>query len=430
MNGITVRPMVAADLPELWAIFQEIIEAGDTYALDATTTAGDFQRYFCDRGGEQWVAERDGRVVGGYTLRANQPGRGSGVGTASYGVARAARGGSVGRRLGEHSLERAQAMGFAAMQFNLVVSTNVAAVRLWQSLGFRVLTRLPRAFQHARLGAVDALVMFRELRDNEVREDDGREDEALCGRAHAAVLRGFVDHGRAPTVLELSATLDVSPVQVEAALRRLHQGHGLVLHPPSAAAAAGSPEGSPKGSPAGSPDRPPGGSVAVWIAHPFSASPTATWVASQRGRGWWAPCMWCALGIAVLVKEDVTIHTRLGGESSEAQVVVRDGRLLTDERVVHFGLPARHAWDNVVHWCATVLPFARAEDVAPWSARHAIPRGDVVPLTQVLALAREWYGGHLREDWRKWSLDDARAIFERVGLRGEIWSVPTGEARF
>ena len=55
------------------------------------------------------------------------------------------------------------AMGLRAMQFNLVVSTNERAVRLWRKLGFSVVGTLPRAFCHLHLGYVDALVMFKEL---------------------------------------------------------------------------------------------------------------------------------------------------------------------------------------------------------------------------------------------------------------------------
>ena len=61
----------------------------------------------------------------------------------------------------EHSLQHARSRGFKAMQFNFVVSTNERAVRLWQSLGFETVGRLPRAFEHPRQGFVDALVMFR-----------------------------------------------------------------------------------------------------------------------------------------------------------------------------------------------------------------------------------------------------------------------------
>ena len=63
----------------------------------------------------------------------------------------------------EHSLLYAKRRGFRAMQFNLVVATNIRAIKLWQSLGFEILARLPGAFEHPLMGDVDALVMFRNL---------------------------------------------------------------------------------------------------------------------------------------------------------------------------------------------------------------------------------------------------------------------------
>ena len=62
-----------------------------------------------------------------------------------------------------HSIEHARARGFRAMQYNIVVSTNERAVRLWQAMGFAVVGRLPGAFAHPRHGDVDAFVMFRAL---------------------------------------------------------------------------------------------------------------------------------------------------------------------------------------------------------------------------------------------------------------------------
>jgi ribosomal protein S18 acetylase RimI-like enzyme len=78
-------------------------------------------------------------------------------------VSPAARGSGVGRRMGEHCLSEARRLGFRAMQFNFVVSTNEAAVRLWQQLGFQIVGTLPGAFRHSQLGFVDAYVMFRTL---------------------------------------------------------------------------------------------------------------------------------------------------------------------------------------------------------------------------------------------------------------------------
>jgi len=69
----------------------------------------------------------------------------------------------VARRMCEHSLERARELGFRAMQFNFVVSTNERAVGLWKSCGFATVGCLPKAFLHPQAGYVDALVMYREL---------------------------------------------------------------------------------------------------------------------------------------------------------------------------------------------------------------------------------------------------------------------------
>ena len=62
------------------------------------------------------------------------------------------------------TLTQTAAQGFAAMQFNFVVSTNADAVHLWQKAGFSVVGRLPGAFLHPHEGPVDALVMFQTLK--------------------------------------------------------------------------------------------------------------------------------------------------------------------------------------------------------------------------------------------------------------------------
>ena len=109
------------------------------------------------------VAEIDGRVVGTYILRANQPGPGSHVANAAFMVAPNAHGQGIGRAMGEHCLNEARRLGFRAMQFNFVVSTNESAIRLWQRLGFKNAGTLPDAFRHPEKGYVDVHVMFRSL---------------------------------------------------------------------------------------------------------------------------------------------------------------------------------------------------------------------------------------------------------------------------
>ena len=69
----------------------------------------------------------------------------------------------TGRALGEHVIEWARKSGFRAIQFNAVVETNEAAVKLWRSLGFEVLTTVPKAFDHPTHGYVGLLIMHRFL---------------------------------------------------------------------------------------------------------------------------------------------------------------------------------------------------------------------------------------------------------------------------
>jgi ribosomal protein S18 acetylase RimI-like enzyme len=96
-------------------------------------------------------------------LHPNQIGLGDHVANAGFLVDPGFRGRGVASAMCEHSLATARAAGYRAMQFNFVVSTNETAVRLWRRHGFEIVGRLPKAFRHATLGAVDALVMYRLL---------------------------------------------------------------------------------------------------------------------------------------------------------------------------------------------------------------------------------------------------------------------------
>jgi GNAT superfamily N-acetyltransferase len=78
-------------------------------------------------------------------------------------VASEARGRGIGRALGEYTLEWAREQGYASMQFNAVVESNVAAVRLWQVLGFQIIGTVPEAFEHRELGRVGLHIMYRRL---------------------------------------------------------------------------------------------------------------------------------------------------------------------------------------------------------------------------------------------------------------------------
>ena len=158
-----VRPAQARDDDAIWGIIGPTIRAGETYALPRDMSRADALSYWKSPGHEVFVAEHDGMVLGTYYMRANQQGGGSHVANCGYMTAPQAGGRGVARAMCAHSLAQARARGFRAMQFNLVVSSNERAVALWQSFGFEIVGRLPAAFEHPRLGLVDAVVMYRML---------------------------------------------------------------------------------------------------------------------------------------------------------------------------------------------------------------------------------------------------------------------------
>lgn len=162
---ITLRRATPADQDAVWAIFHAVIAAGDTYVFEPEMPREEALSYWFRSDTQTYVAEDEDRIVGTYLLKPNQPGLGAHVANAAFMVAPAARGLGVGRGMGEHCLAEARRLGFRAMQFNFVVSTNEPAVRLWQQLGFRIIGTLPQAFRHARRGYVDAHIMFRSLEE-------------------------------------------------------------------------------------------------------------------------------------------------------------------------------------------------------------------------------------------------------------------------
>jgi L-amino acid N-acyltransferase YncA len=160
---LTIRPATETDHGIIWKIFHEVVATGDTYAFDPKISRDDALTYWFGADTHTYVAEKDREIVGTYTLRPNQAGGGAHVANAAFLVAANARGQGIGRAMGEHSLSEARRLGFRAMQFNFVVSTNESAMRLWQQLKFKIVGTLPGAFRHPTKGYVDVYVMFRSL---------------------------------------------------------------------------------------------------------------------------------------------------------------------------------------------------------------------------------------------------------------------------
>lgn len=165
MADFAIRRIEASEFEVVWPIFAEVLAAGDAYTYPADLTLEQARVMWTAPPAHCFVAEADGEVLGCYRLAPNQMAGSPGdhVANGSYMVAARARGCGLGEALCRHSLETAGEAGYTAMQFNFVVSTNAAAVRLWQRCGFAIVGTLPGAFRHPSLGAVDGLVMYRDL---------------------------------------------------------------------------------------------------------------------------------------------------------------------------------------------------------------------------------------------------------------------------
>ena len=159
-----IRRATEEDWPLIWPFFDATARDGRTYAYPEDLTSETARSLWMERPPAlTTVAEEDGRVLGSAKMGPNRPGRGAHVATASFMVDPECRGRGVGRALGEHAVAWARSAGYRSMQFNAVVESNTAAVRLWESLGFEILATVPAAFDHRTDGLVGLHVMYLEL---------------------------------------------------------------------------------------------------------------------------------------------------------------------------------------------------------------------------------------------------------------------------
>jgi L-amino acid N-acyltransferase YncA len=158
------RRAVADDWPGIWSIWHAVVAAGDTYCwppeTDERTARG---WWMLPEPARVFVAVERDRIVGTALLKPNQLGPGDHVANAAFMIDPAEHGRGLGRELAGHVLRQARELGYQAMQFNAVVSTNTGAVALWRGLGFTVIGTVPGGFRHPELGLVDLYSMFRRL---------------------------------------------------------------------------------------------------------------------------------------------------------------------------------------------------------------------------------------------------------------------------
>ena len=138
------------------------------------------------------------------------------------------------------------------------------------------------------------------------------------------VRRYVYDHtmreGWPPTVAEAASALSTTSDAVGASFQRLADGYILVLQQ---------------------------GTGEILMANPFSAVPTPFLVKGE-GRSWYGNCIWDAMGIPAMLKQDVTIDASCGCCGTAVHLSVIDGKLEEAPGIAHFAIPAAHWWDDIV----------------------------------------------------------------------------------
>lgn len=210
-----------------------------------------------------------------------------------------------------------------------------------------------------------------------------------------AINRFILQHGYAPNIAQLEDILQVENGKnlIENGLTALADNHALVLHP---------------------------NTFDIWVAHPFALFPTLFWVKS-KDKKFWSNCPWCSFGLSALINDDVDIFTRLNGEEESIIIQIRSGEVIQQQYFVHFPIPAKHFWDNVIYTCSMMLIFESEAEVDAWCQRHNKPKGEVIPITTVWKLAKIWYGNYLDDNFTRKTKEIAESMFESVGLTSSFW---------
>jgi hypothetical protein len=148
-----------------------------------------------------------------------------------------------------------------------------------------------------------------------------RPDSArLDGDVRLHIYRTAVRTGAPPTVAEVARAFDLPEADVAAAYERLAAGRAIVLRPETRD---------------------------IVMAPPFSAVPTR-YLVEVAGRDYWGNCIWDALGIPVMLAADGTITATCGDCDARMRLAI-SGVELTGSGVVHFAVPARRWWEDVVY---------------------------------------------------------------------------------
>lgn len=154
-----------SDWPEVWDALKPTFAAGESYPCAIDISESDANKYWLGKNAHVVVARESetGALAGTYFIRPDQGGLGDHVCNCGYIITPAARGNGYAVDFCLHSQNEARRLGYSGMKFNLVVTTNQAAIRAWRKAGMKIIGTTPNAFRSQKHDLVDAHIMYKDL---------------------------------------------------------------------------------------------------------------------------------------------------------------------------------------------------------------------------------------------------------------------------
>ncbi len=161
---MTISEITRCDFESFWPVFKEIVLAQETYAFDPEIEFESAYSLWCLSPQKSFVIKDNGLILGSYYIKPNASGPSSHISNCGYMVSPQSRGKGIAQKLCLHSQQVAMELGYTAMQFNSVVSSNKIAIQLWEKLGYKIIGTIPKAYRHKQLGLIDSVIMHKHLR--------------------------------------------------------------------------------------------------------------------------------------------------------------------------------------------------------------------------------------------------------------------------
>lgn len=161
-KGISMSLFDEEDENSLYEIFREVVDSGAEFPYESNSIQ-EFHRHFFSPQSQVYVCRSDNEVVGGFFIRPNFSGRCDHIANAAYMIKNSYRGQGIGTLLINASLEIARNLGFKAMQFNMVLSQNIRAIKLYEKLKFKMIGVIPQAIRNSDGCYQDGYILYRKL---------------------------------------------------------------------------------------------------------------------------------------------------------------------------------------------------------------------------------------------------------------------------